>query len=400
MSVTVGITGSAGFFGWHLRCRLVTLGAENGMVDHIGATRETFADPAALDAFVTAADVVVHIAGVNRANADADIINGNIGLAQALVDARARTGSAFDVVYANTVKAADPGPYGESKARAAEILGDDARASGNRFVDIRFPHLFGEFGVPFYNSGVTTFAHQLANGEASTVNDGQLELLHAQDAAQVIMDAIVGKADGPLAPAGRKITVPDCYQTMARLAEPYVDRGVVPHILDDEFELRLFNTIRSQMWPDAYPMQLTKHADHRGAFFEVVRAWGQGQTSISTTVPGVIRGEHYHLDKIERFAVISGQAQIRVRRLFTDKAEIYDVSGDQPVFIDMPPLCTHDITNTGSSELVTLFWSHDHFDPAKADTYPMKVVGNRQPFGSSAAGGTSGAAAVDTEPTR
>ena len=129
------------------------------------------------------------------------------------------------------------------------------------------------------------------------------------------------------------------------------------------------------MWPDAYPFALTKHADHRGAFFEVVRAWGQGQTSISTTVPGVIRGEHYHLNKVERFAVISGKATIRVRRLFTDDVVEFDVAGDEPCFIDMPPLCTHDITNTGDSELVTLFWSHDHFDPENGDTYPLKVVG-------------------------
>ena len=189
------------------------------------------------------------------------------------------------------------------------------------------------------------------------------------------MDAIAKQLDEPLRPTGREITVPDCYETMARLAGPYVERGTIPHILDDEFELRLFNTIRSQMWPDAYPMPLTKHADHRGAFFEVVRAWGQGQTSISTTVPGVIRGEHYHFDKVERFVVISGKATIRVRRLYTDDARVFEVTGDEPVVIDMPPLCTHDITNTGDAELVTLFWSHDHFDPAAADTFPMKVVG-------------------------
>ncbi|MGI9598914.1 MAG: NAD-dependent epimerase/dehydratase family protein [Acidimicrobiales bacterium] len=381
MSPTVGVIGAAGFFGWHLRCRLATFGG-----DSVAADRTTFSDQDALDRFVEAADVVVHIAGVNRAHDEGAIVAGNVGLAKSLVDARARTEASFDVIYANTVKAGEPGPYGESKAMAATKLGADATSAGNRFVDIRFPHLFGEFGVPHYNSGVTTFAHQLARGEESTVNDGQLELLHAQDASQIILDAIDDQRHGPLRPPGREITVPDCYATMARLAEPYVAAGVVPHIgdeigagvevdeIDDQFELRLFNTIRSQMWPDAYPMQLTKHADQRGAFFEVVRAWGQGQTSISTTVPGVIRGEHFHFDKVERFAVISGQARIRVRRLFTDQAVIFDVSGDDPVFIDMPPLCTHDITNTGSSELVTLFWSHDHFDPAKADTYPMKVV--------------------------
>ena len=150
--------------------------------------------------------------------------------------------------------------------------------------------------------------------------------------------------------------------------------GTVP-VVHDELELRLFNTIRSQMWPKFYPMKLTKHSDQRGAFFEVVRAWGQGQTSISTTAPGVVRGEHFHFDKVERFAVISGSATIRVRRIFTDELCEFSVSGDEPCFIDMPPLCTHDITNTGTTQLITLFWSHDHFDPKRSDTYPLPVTG-------------------------
>ena len=70
---------------------------------------------------------------------------------------------------------------------------------------------------------------------------------------------------------------------------------------------------------------------------------------------------------------------IRVRRLFTDEVEEFAVSGDEPVFIDMPPLCTHDITNTGDADLVTLFWSHDHFDPSNSDTYPLPVVGEDVP---------------------
>ena len=366
----VGITGAAGFVGWHLRARLRTFGW-----DYLEADRSTFTDEAALDAFVSGSDVIVHLAGVNRAGSDEEIVNGNLGLARAISDSRARTGSTNDLIYSNSIKADEPGIYGEAKAQAAAILQESASATSSRFVDIKFPHLFGEFGVPFYNSGVTTFAHQLANGEESKVNEGQLELLHVQDASQLIMDAITKQMDEPIRPEGRKISVPDCYAIMKRMADDYVEHGTVPHIAEDVFELRLFNTLRSQMWPSAYPMQLTKHADQRGAFFEVVRAWGQGQTSISTTVPGVIRGEHYHLDKVERFAVISGEAMIRVRRLFTDEVVEFPVTGDEPVVIDMPPLCTHDITNTGDTELVTLFWSHDHFDPANGDTYPLQVVG-------------------------
>ncbi len=29
----------------------------------------------------------------------------------------------------------------------------------------------------------------------------------------------------------------------------------------------------------------------------------------------------------------------------------------------------------GSPLVVTLFWSHDHFDPENGDTYPLQVVG-------------------------
>ena len=369
----VGITGSAGFFGWHLRCRLHTFGFDYRLAD-----RSTFADPNALDAFVAESDVIVHLAGVNRANSDEEVASGNTELAQALADAQARTGANLNVVYSNSIKADEPGVYGEAKAKAAEILSAATTVGNGYFVDILFPHLFGEFGVPFYNSGVTTFAHQLVAGEPSQVNEGQLELLHVQDAAQLIMDMIEKGASEQLRPAGRKISVPETYELMTRLAD-YATTGTIPQILDDEFELRLFNTIRSQMWPDKYPFEITRHADQRGAFFEVVRAWGQGQTSISTTVPGVVRGEHYHLDKVERFAVISGEASIRVRRLFTDDVIEFQVKGDEPCFIDMPPLCTHDITNTGKSELVTLFWSHDHFDPENGDTYPLKVVGEELP---------------------
>ena len=76
-------------------------------------------------------------------------------------------------------------------------------------------------------------------------------------------------------------------------------------------------------------------------------------------IPGVTRGNHFHLRKFERFAVISGDAVIRLlRRLFDDTVHEFAVSGAEPVFIDMPTLHTHSIENTGNGELMTLFWSH------------------------------------------
>jgi UDP-2-acetamido-2,6-beta-L-arabino-hexul-4-ose reductase len=46
----------------------------------------------------------------------------------------------------------------------------------------------------------------------------------------------------------------------------------------------------------------------------------------------------------------------------------FKVSGAAPQYIDMPTFCTHDITNTGQSDLTTLFWAHEIFDPQRSDT--------------------------------
>lgn len=94
---------------------------------------------------------------------------------------------------------------------------------------------------------------------------------------------------------------------------------------------------------------------------------------MSSTHPGITRGNHYHLRKVERFLVIGGEAEIRLRRLFSEEIVSFKVSGRQPVFVDMPTFHTHSITNIGSSELQTLFWSNEIFDPNNADTYAEAV---------------------------
>ena len=56
-------------------------------------------------------------------------------------------------------------------------------------------------------------------------------------------------------------------------------------------------------------------SDQRGRFVETVRSHGNGgQTFVSTTVPGVTRGEHYHLAKIERFVVLRARRRSRCGR--------------------------------------------------------------------------------------
>ena len=82
---------------------------------------------------------------------------------------------------------------------------------------------------------------------------------------------------------------------------------------------------------------------------------------------------NFHFKKIKRFLVIGGRARISLRPIYGNEVISFEVSGDKPAYIDMPTFHTHKIENIGDSEVTTLFWSHEIFDPSYPDTYALDV---------------------------
>jgi UDP-2-acetamido-2,6-beta-L-arabino-hexul-4-ose reductase len=152
----------------------------------------------------------------------------------------------------------------------------------------------------------------------------------------------------------------------------YYGSGIVPAIHSD-FERDLYNTFITYMDAADWERNLKLNTDDRGSFVEVFKLENGGQVSFSTTKPGITRGNHYHIRKNEKFCVVSGQASIKLRRIGTDKVIEYKVSGEAPSWVEMPIYYTHNITNIGESELVTLFWINEHFNPDDPDTFFEKV---------------------------
>ena len=144
--------------------------------------------------------------------------------------------------------------------------------------------------------------------------------------------------------------------------------------LNSSFEINLFNTFRSYIDHAAYyPVLLKKNTDHRGVFVETIKSSLGGQFSFSTTIPGITRGNHYHTRKIERFIVIKGRAVIKLRQIGTYEVLQFELTGEKPSFVDMPIWYTHNITNTGNEELLTLFWINEFYNPDDPDTYFEEV---------------------------
>jgi len=355
--VRVAVTGADGFLGWHLQVRAKALRPDLEIVPVAQADWTRLAE------LLTGVDAVIHVAGINR-DTDEAVRDGNMALARDVV--AAVTGSTPKIVYANSIQVGNGTPYAIGKAGASDVLGEAAARWGTTYTDVRLPNLFGEHGRPAYNSFVATFVAAAVAGETpSTLADRPIGLLHVQQAAQALLEGL--NASGVSEPVPYATSVAQVWDTLAEFRSVYAGADL-PDVTDD-FRLDLFNTYRAGLFPSRYPLPLTLRSDQRGGLVEAIRSHGSGgQTFVSTTNEGFTRGEHFHLRKIERFAVLSGRAEIALRRELTDEVVSFVVSGDQPVAIDMPTMWTHNITAL-EGEVATLFWTNELFDPDHPDTY-------------------------------
>ena len=143
--------------------------------------------------------------------------------------------------------------------------------------------------------------------------------------------------------------------------------------LADSFVRKLRATYLSYLPTDQFSYPLEMHTDPRGSFTEFIRTPDRGQFSVNVAKPGVIKGEHWHHSKNEKFLVVSGKGVIRFRKPNEEAIYEYFVSGDKLEVVDIPPGYAHHIENLGDRDLVTLMWSDVCFDPKAPDTYRENV---------------------------
>ena len=359
----IGITGITGLLGWHLHSCL--FGFKGTKV--LGSNRATFEDGAELAKFVSSCDAIVHLAGMNRGE-DEEVFKTNIGLADKLINALKKTNHRPHLIFSSSTQINSGTAYGNSKIECSNRLKEWAVDNNALFSNLILPNIFGEGGKPFYNSVVSTFCFQVANKQRQEIIvDSEIQLLHAGELAGRIQDIVEHKKSGDIKFTGFPIKVAALLDRIRHFAALY-ENQVIPD-LKDNFDLQLFNTYRSYLYPRHYPVTLKLNKDERGQVFEAAKSLGEGQCLISTTRPGITRGNHYHLNKVERFLVLSGKAEIKIRRLFSKEINSFELTGDNPSFIDIPTMHTHNITNMGEEELITFFWSNSIFDPRFPDTF-------------------------------
>ena len=335
-------------------------------------------DPALLPEYCKKADFVFHLAGVNRPKDTAEFMQGNFGFTTTLLDTLKSVGNKAPIMISSSIQAALDNPYGQSKKAGEDAVFAYGKENNVDVLVYRFPNLFGKWCRPNYNSVIATFCNNIANDLPITVNDRSvvLTLCYIDDLVSEMLRAL---AENPTragefceVPVTHKISLGELADTLISFKESREKRSVAD--MSDPLTKKLYATYLSYLPPeDGFSYPLTMNVDARGSFTEVFRTEERGQVSVNISKPGIVKGNHWHHTKNEKFLVVSGKGVIRFRKVGESKVYEYFVSGDKLEVVDIPTGYTHNIENLGDGDMVTLMWANECFDPARPDTYYLEV---------------------------
>lgn len=370
---TVLVTGAAGFIGRNLVAHLKLRENVRLLAYDLGNAK------AELRRWASEADVVFHLAGVNRPQNVEGFESGNAGSTEAICRILDQSDRRPHVILSSSIQAELDNPYGVSKRRAEEILRQFALQSGAPITIFRFKNVFGKWCRPNYNSVVATFCHNIAHDLPLVISDPdrKIELVHIDDVIVALL-AEMDRTERCEAEIVAPDTIPSHTLTLGDLAgriQFFHDMQQSLQIPDFSvrFNRQLYATYLSCIEPRRTEYGLDVKCDARGSLAEFVKSPSFGQIFASRTRPGVTRGNHYHHVKTEKFLVLAGEGAIRLRQIEGTEIREHRVHGEDYRVVDIPPGYTHSITNVGTTEMITLFWASETFDPDRPDTCFLPV---------------------------
>lgn len=365
------ITGSKGFIGQNLVAEL----KNNKQIEIMEYHRDTSED--LLNEYCKKADFIFHLAGVNRPEIEKEYIKGNVELTEKILELLNKHNNTCPIMISSSTQAELNNPYGESKYAGEQLIFNHKETTGAKALIYRFPNVFGKFSRPNYNSAIATFCHNIAHDKPIKINNlnTELTLVYIDDVIKELINALHGKENRvdehcDVSPVYKK-TLQEITDLIYSFKESREDKSVPK--MDDSFTRKLYSTYLSFLPEDQFKYPLKMNVDDRGSFTEFLKTKDRGQVSINVSKPGITKGNHWHHTKNEKFLVVSGKGVIRFRKINTEEVIEYFVSSKKMEVVDIPVGYTHNIENLGKTEMVTVMWVNEIFNPEEPDTYFMEV---------------------------
>lgn len=377
------VTGSKGFVGKNLIETLKTIKDGkyktdflDNKIDIYEYDRDCTSDE--LKAFTKDCDFVVHLAGINRPKDISEFYIGNRGSLEQLCEFLKENKNHCPILVSSSIQVGRDNDYAKSKKEGEDYIIEFGKNFGNPIYIYRFANLFGKWCKPNYNSVIATWCYNITHHLEIQISDEKIELplCYIDDVIEEIIRCIEGQ---PTMKVNDYYTVQPIYNmTLGRIRDLLYSfknsrTSLSISNQNDAFIKKLYATYISYLPEKEFSYPLKMNIDSRGSFTEFIKTEEHGQVSINISKPGVIKGQHWHHTKNEKFLVVSGQGTIQFRKIGDNEIFEYKVSGDKLEVIDIPTGYTHNIINTGDTDLVTVMWANEMFDPSKPDTFYEEV---------------------------
>lgn len=324
-------------------------------------------------------DFVFHLAGINRPKDISEFYQGNATFTETLCSLLEEHDNKSPILISSSIQASKDNDYGKSKKEGEEYILNHGKKMDSKVYIYRLANLFGKWCRPNYNSVTATWCYNVANGKDIQINDPNVELplCYIDDVVNEFLNALEGH------PTACKEGIYEVYPVhyiklgeLANIIKSFKEsRGTlnVPNMKEGSLEKKLYSTYLSYLPKDKFSYPLKMNTDQRGSFTEFLKTEEYGQVSVNVSKPGITKGQHWHHSKNEKFLVVSGKGLIQFRDIYSDEIIEYYVSGDKLEVIDIPTGYTHNIINIGESDMVTIMWANEKFNPEHPDTYYEEV---------------------------
>lgn len=365
------ITGANGFVGKNLVAELRNKGYEELYLFNRENTLED------LERFSKDCDFVFHLAGVNRPVNENEYMEGNHGLTLELLKLLEKNKNKAPVLITSSIQATQDNPYGNSKKAVEDEVNKYLEKNGTEIFVYRLPNLFGKWSKPNYNSVVATYCYNIARDIEIHINNptAVLELAYIDDVLEEFIKALEGNPTNNnercFVPVTHKIELGNLAEKIACFKESR--KSLTVPTMSDELTKKLYSTYLSFLPEDSFSYDLKMNIDERGSFTEFLRTPDRGQISVNISKSGITKGNHWHHTKNEKFLVVSGEGLIRFRNINSEEVIEYKVNGNELQVVDIPTGYTHSIVNLGETDLVTVMWVNESFNPNKPDTHYLEV---------------------------
>ncbi|MGH2317012.1 capsular polysaccharide biosynthesis protein CapF [Planococcus sp. SE5232] len=365
------VTGANGFVGKNLVAELKNQGHEELYLFN----RENSSED--LERFTKDCDFVYHLAGVNRPVNESEFMEGNQGLTSQLLQSLIKNENKAPVLITSSIQAEKDNPYGQSKKAGEDEVFAYSRETGADAFVYRLPNLFGKWSKPNYNTVVATYCYNIARNLDIQVNNPEvlLELAYIDDVMAEFSKALEGNPtiidDYCTIPVTHSIKLGELADLIRTFKVSRTSLAVPA--MSDVLTKKLYSTYLSFLPEESFSYDLKMNVDNRGSFTEFLRTPDRGQVSVNISKPGITKGNHWHHTKNEKFLVVSGNGLIRFRNIDSEEIIEYYVNGDKLQAVDIPTGYTHSIVNVGETDLVTVMWVNESFDPEKPDTHYLEV---------------------------